>query len=290
MEKINILSPAKINLSLDVISKRSDNFHNIKSYVQIIDLYDEISIHVLNSSNDIKIECSNKKIRNETNLAYIAAYKFMETFKINKGVSIHIKKNIPVGSGMGGGSSNAAAILVGLSKIFTIDNFNKIIEIGESIGSDVPLFLFCRSSIIKNKGESIELIKSPPKLNFLLIMQDLEISSKKSFRKWEENKDYIKSFHLKNKYKQITIDNNVVEIKNDFYPLALKFYPQFNVVSQIITSSGIDNHSLTGTGSTIFSIIPNELDVDDITTYLESANNLKISLNSSIEGWRFQID
>ena len=89
---------------------------------------------------------------------------------------------------------------------------------------------------------------------------------------------------------QITIDNNVVEVKNDFYPLALKFYPQFNVVSQIITSSGIDNHSLTGTGSTIFSIIPNELDVDDITTYLESANNLKISLNSSIEGWRFQID
>ena len=129
MEKINILSPAKINLSLDIISKREDNFHNIRSHVQIIDFFDEISIEIDNNDSNISLDCSEKKISTNENLAYIAANKFLEAFNIDSGLKIKIKKKIPLGSGMGGGSSNAAAVLIGLSKIFKIEDFQKILNL-----------------------------------------------------------------------------------------------------------------------------------------------------------------
>ena len=122
MEKINILSPAKINLSLDIISKRDDGFHNIRSCVQIIDFFDEISIEINNNDSSISLDCSEKKISSKENLAFIAANKFFEAFNVRSGLKIKIKKRIPLGAGMGGGSSNAAAVLIGLSKMFKIED------------------------------------------------------------------------------------------------------------------------------------------------------------------------
>ena len=193
MERINILSPAKINLSLDIISKREDNFHNIRSHVQIIDFFDEISIEIDNNDSNISLDCSEKKISTNENLAYIAANKFLEAFNIDSGLKIKIKKKIPLGSGMGGGSSNAASVLIGLSKIFKIEDFQKILNLGEELGSDIPLFLYSRSACISQKGQVVNLVKNPPKLNYFIVMPRLEISSKKSYRNWKGNEEYIKT-------------------------------------------------------------------------------------------------
>ena len=290
MEKINILSPAKINLSLDIISKREDNFHNIRSYVQIIDFFDEISIEIDNNDSNISLDCSEKKISTNENLAYIAANKFLEAFNIDSGLKIKIKKKIPLGSGMGGGSSNAAAVLIGLSKIFKIEDFQKILNLGEELGSDIPLFLYSRSACISQKGQVVNLVKNPPKLNYFIVMPRLEISSKKSYRNWKVNEEYINNFHKRSKYKKIYFDDNTIEIKNDFYPLIIKNYSEFYEIIHFLNSSELESFSITGSGSAIFSIIDNNVNVDELKSYIESSNKFRVSINSSIEGWRFQID
>ena len=290
MEKINILSPAKINLSLDIISKRDDGFHNIRSCVQIIDFFDEISIEINNNDSSISLDCSEKKISSKENLAFIAANKFFEAFNIHSGLKIKIKKKIPLGAGMGGGSSNAAAVLIGLSKIFKIEDFQKILILGEQLGSDVPLFLYSRSAFISQKGQVINLVKNPPKLNYFIVMPKLEISSKKSYRNWEGNEEYIKNFHKRTKYKKIYLDDDIIEIKNDFYPLILKNYSEFDEIINFLNSSELKNFSITGSGSAIFSIIDSNVIVDELKSYIESSNKFQVSINTSIEGWRFQID
>ena len=231
-----------------------------------------------------------KKISSKENLAFIAANKFFEAFNIHSGLKIKIKKRIPLGAGMGGGSSNAAAVLIGLSKIFKIEDFQKILILGEQLGSDVPLFLYSRSAFISQKGQVINLVKNPPKLNYFIVMPKLEISSKKSYRNWEGNEEYIKNFHKRTKYKKIYLDDDIIEIKNDFYPLILKNYSEFDEIINFLNSSELKNFSITGSGSAIFSIIDSNVNVDELKSYIESSNKFQVSINTSIEGWRFQID
>ena len=243
-----------------------------------------------NNDSNISLDCSEKKISTNENLAYIAANKFLEAFNIDSGLKIKIKKKIPLGSGMGGGSSNAASVLIGLSKIFKIEDFQKILNLGEELGSDVPLFLYSRSACISQKGQVVNLVKNPPKLNYFIVMPKLEISSKKSYRNWKGNEEYIKNFHKKSKYKEIYFDDNTIEIKNDFYPLIIKNYLEFYEIIHFLNSSELESFSITGSGSAIFSIIDNNVNVDELKSYIESSNKFGVSINSSIEGWRFQID
>ena len=174
MSTIKVFSPAKINLDLLINYKRDDCYHDINSLAQTVNLYDELVIQKSEDDKNVTIDFPIKSVLYNNNLIVLAAKKFLEVFKIKDSIHIKVKKRIPLGSGLGGGSSNAAATLIGLSKIFEIDDFSQILNIAKGLGSDVPFFLFSRTAKLSGRGEIVTPFKIINKLEYLLIFSGIE--------------------------------------------------------------------------------------------------------------------
>ncbi|NSW89027.1 4-(cytidine 5'-diphospho)-2-C-methyl-D-erythritol kinase [bacterium] len=294
MDKIRILSPAKINLDLIVGNKRKDGFHNISSLMQPINLYDEISIRISSSKNLIDLNFPEKLVKYEENIIVKAAESFFNYFKIANRVEISVKKRIPIGSGMGGGSSNAAATLIALSKLFNIDEFPALEKIALELGSDVPFFLYSRTSRVSGRGEVVKPFNINEKMKYILILPGIESNTKNLYEMWDKeecrntarNREDIQS-HLE---KQILINSNKFILRNDFTPILLLKDKKYLNIFEILRDLNLNSYSVSGTGSTIFCVIDKDSDFVESQKYIESNEDL-ITLNvESFEGWHFAFD
>ena len=157
---MTLLSPAKVNLFLKIIGKRPDGYHDLVTLMCPITLYDRISFTFTFETKKITITCSDPQIpQNESNLAYRAASCFLNTYPLGQGesVDIHISKQIPVSAGLGGGSSNAATVLLGLNQYCGYPfSEEKLLSMGLSIGADVPFFIHGKPTIARGIGEKLE--------------------------------------------------------------------------------------------------------------------------------------
>jgi len=226
---MKFLSPAKLNLNLRVISKRFDGYHNLETTFQLIDLFDEITFKKSNES--FSISCDGLKIEPENNLIFKSFNAIKKYCEIDEGIRIHLKKNIPVGAGLGGGSSNAATTLIALNKIWGLDlSREDLAKIGKPIGADIPIFIYGKNAIAKGIGDvflDVELKKN----KFLLICPNIEVSTSEMFRKLEINK-------LSPKHQNSFLDTLLRENKSieEFYVSNVNDY----------------DLKLSGTGSTLF--------------------------------------
>jgi len=186
----NYKSPAKINLFLNVTSKRSDGYHEIQSIFQLIDLHDEISIN-LRKDSQITLN-SNKKQIIKDNLIFTAIKKFLEYTKLKRiGMDIFPEKNIPIGSGLGGGSSNAAIVLLAMNKIYnSMLRISQLRTIANSIGSDVTFFLYGTNAWVEGIGDVVTPIYLKPAW-FILIHGKHKVSTSKIFSQYRK-KDHSK--------------------------------------------------------------------------------------------------
>ncbi len=180
--KIKLLSPAKINLYLNIIGKYPGGYHSLESIVERVSLFDEINIH-LKKNLQIKIFCNYKKLETKDNLCVKAFELFREEFDIPYGCSIFLKKNIPIGSGLGGGSSNAASIILGLNLILGLGlNKNELYRLGTKLGSDVNFFLAESSfSLISGRGEKVVPLGINNKFKHFIIWPGINVSTKKVY-------------------------------------------------------------------------------------------------------------
>ena len=226
---MKFLSPAKLNLNLRVISKRIDGYHNLETTFQLIDLFDEITFKKSNES--FSISCDGLKIEPENNLIFKSFNAIKKYCEIDEGIRIHLKKNIPVGAGLGGGSSNAATTLIALNKIWGLNlSREDLAKIGKPIGADIPIFIYGKNAIAKGIGDvflDVELKKN----KFLLICPNIEVSTSEMFRKLEINK-------LSPKHQNSFLDTLLRENKSieEFYVSNVNDY----------------DLKLSGTGSTLF--------------------------------------
>jgi 4-diphosphocytidyl-2-C-methyl-D-erythritol kinase len=155
---IRVLAPAKVNLTLRVLRKRVDGYHDIESLVQKISIYDRVTIAEADEPG-IHLACTDPSLPvGPDNLAFRAAQLILRKYgRQDKGVSIHLEKAIPHGAGLGGGSSDAAAVLMGINSLLKLSGTRgDLVEIGLDIGSDVPLFLFPSPALITGRGERVE--------------------------------------------------------------------------------------------------------------------------------------
>ena len=289
MEKISILSPAKLNLTLKVAEKIDNSYHKIDSVIQIINFFDEIQLSKSSKDEEIIFNFSDSSVKKNENLAFIAIESFINFFQIKEGIKVDIKKNIPMGAGLGGGSSNAAAVLIGLHKLFKLNNFDQLVKLGAKIGSDVPLFLYGRSANLSGRGEIVETIKNPFNLNYLLIMPQIHSSTEELYSEWDKNQAAV-SQYFQNKDTKLNIKDHIIELRNDFLPLLIKKFVIYDEIFSTLKDFGLSNISISGTGSSIFAIINNSYDCEPIIDYFKSSNQLKILQAQSIEGLQLQID
>lgn len=177
MKSITLQTPAKINLSLDVLRDRDDGYHDVKMIMQTIDLHDEVLIE--EAEKGIDVECSNEYIPSgRDNIAYKAAKLLMECCGLEKGVKIKIRKRIPASSGLGGGSSDAAAVLKGMNEIFALGlGRQELSVLGKKIGADVPYFLWGGTALAEGIGEIITELKRLSGVDIVLVMPNFSVST-----------------------------------------------------------------------------------------------------------------
>ena len=291
MNKIKILSPAKINLDLIVLNKRNDNYHNITSLMQPISLYDEIEIKVSDSKNVLNLQFPNEIAGFEENLITKAALKFIDYFSITSHLNISVKKRIPVAAGMGGGSSNAASTLIALTKLFSIDNFDALKGIAIELGSDVPFFLYSRTARVGGRGEIVEPYNMNEKLKYLLIFPNIISETKLIYSLLDENYDSLKSEIIKPYLKKPAFLNGKDFIlENTFTPFLIEQNEKYLDIFKILENLDFDAYSISGTGSTIFCVLDSKKNYSESIKYLESNEDFSTMVAESFEGWHFSFD
>ena len=273
MNSIKLKSRAKVNLSIDVLGKRQDGYHLVEMIMQTIDLYDLIEIKE-KEENQITIKSASEEIPLDcNNLVYKAANLIKKTFNINKGVEIHIKKNIPVAAGMAGGSSNAAAVLVGLNKLWNLNLSNQQLEkIGLKLGADVPFCINGGAVLASGIGEELTPIKGLTKDVCILVCKpDLFVSTKevyecidsKDIDKRPNNKFLIEC--LKNEETRQLAENmfNVLE------GVTMDKHPVIQQIKDIMTNNRALGAMMSGSGPTVFGLYENREDAVKCKAILE---------------------
>jgi 4-diphosphocytidyl-2-C-methyl-D-erythritol kinase len=235
--------PAKLNLTLEVLNKKDNGMHEIKSHFQLIDLCDEMCIEKsevrqssINTNASINIE-------NKKNLVYKAIEVISDHVKQDIFCDITIKKNIPIGGGLGGGSSNAAAALIGINYLYSLKlDVAELMAIGLKLGADVPFFILGKNAIASGVGEKLTEIDSETN-NFLVISPSIHSSTREMFQIWDEldDKKMLRLF------------------KNDENPFLHIFLEKHAELKPIFKELMIEApFKLSGTGSTIFCAVEND--------------------------------
>src|SRR5215813_5539309 len=188
---MQVIAPAKINLSLRLLNRRGDGFHEIETLIAPISLCDEIKIELRSGKQKITFRCNDPSVpKGEGNLVVRAANVFFEATKISSGVSIELKKTIPHGAGLGGGSSDAASTLLALNELFETNLAREALaKMAETIGSDVPFFIFQAAALCKGRGELVSPMKLKEKLSTLLLKPAFVISTAWAYSRWRHSQE-----------------------------------------------------------------------------------------------------
>lgn len=248
------LSPAKINLFLRVLSKRADGYHEIRSLMQPVSLYDELTIEAREGDSLSVTTDSVDAPGGPQNLAYRAAESLLGTLGVRKSVYIHIKKNIPVGAGLGGGSSNAATVLMALNDMLVADlNEERLMELGAKLGSDVPFFILNGPAIAEGRGEVLRRVDIP-QYAYVLINPGFAVSTAWVYNNLSLTKrgeDNILS------YSEGSL-NDINKLKdalvNDLEEVTLERYPEIATLKKSLTGLGACGALMSGSGPTVFGL------------------------------------
>lgn len=276
MPAIKLKTPAKVNLLLNIIRKKLDNYHEIETIFQAIDIFDLIEVDY-NESNEanIKIKSNSTNIpRDNTNLAYKAANMFLEELNIKADIHININKNIPITAGLGGGSSDAACVIKALNKINSYPLAESVImKIALSLGADVPFFLKGGTAIGRGIGDKLTQIITPELVIIVLKPKNMEIKSGWAYEKYD-------TLPIKPVNKKIldivgSIEtNNIVSLSNNIFNsleyAIFKEYSELKNYKEKLISLGCYNAMLSGSGPTIFGITNNIENAENIKQQLES--------------------
>jgi 4-diphosphocytidyl-2-C-methyl-D-erythritol kinase len=253
---MQVFAPAKINLSLRILGRREDGFHEIETLIAPISLCDEIKID--KNSRGLELHCDDKSIpQGAENLVLRAANSFLQETKAKGGVSIDLKKKIPHGAGLGGGSSDAAATLLALNQLFeTKLSRDALATIGSTVGSDVPFFLFESAAICKGRGELVTPTKLPDQLSILLLKPKFAVPSGWAYSRWKDAKSLPGVSYDAQTFSGQTLANDLER------PVLEKFVFLAQMKMWLLKQPEVSAALMSGSGSTVFAVMRPNVDVD----------------------------
>ena len=256
---LKILSPAKINLFLHVTGRRHDGYHNLFTLMCPVGLYDEVSLET--KSDTLSVVCSDPDVPNdETNLAYRAARHFLQEYTLqhtlpkNTGLNISIKKHIPVAAGLGGGSSNAAAVLHGVNHLFGNPfTVRELMAMGLHIGADVPFFIFGKPAIATGIGEALEPFPNLVSYVVLLVYPGIGVSTAEVYKNLD-----LGLTNCEKKLKEVLLKHEAYDAKrhscNDLESFTLSRYPEIQTAKKSLLKQGAVAALMSGSGSSVFGL------------------------------------
>jgi len=274
---LKILSPAKINLFLEVLGKRPDGFHEIESVMQTVSLVDTLYLHPIKSG--IKVITNHPELSSgRDNLVYRAADLIKKKYVIKKGIRIVLEKRIPIGGGLGGGSSNAAAVLLGLNRLWNLKlSPEELSRLGARLGSDVPFFIYGKTALVKGRGEIVLPLQVRENFHYLLLKPPISIPTKNIYKniRLSLTKPAINGI-LPIINELLQKQANYKEIQQLMYNrlenVAMKLYPVLRNTHQAFQKISTQGILLSGSGSTIFKLCSCRKEAETLATILSRRN------------------
>lgn len=261
MEQINLKAMAKINLGLDVMRKREDGYHEVRMIMQSIHLYDKLCIAKM-KRNGIFVETNLRFLpTNENNLVYKAAKLLMDEFGIEQGILIRLQKYIPVSAGMAGGSTDAAAVLYGVNRLFRLGlSAEQLMERGVKIGADVPYCIMRGTALSEGIGEKLTPLPPMPPCHVLIAKPGISVSTKFVYEnlnvpalKFHPDIDGIIEAIREQDLKGVSsLLSNVLE------SVTIKEYPVIEDIKNFMKEHGALNAIMSGSGPTVFGLFGEE--------------------------------
>lgn len=278
MKEIKLKARAKINLGLDVLRKREDGYHEVRMIMQTIPLYDKLTIRPA-EDEQIHIRTNRHFLpTGEDNLVYRAAKLLMDEFQIRQGVEIELAKYIPVAAGMAGGSSDAAAMLVGMNKLFDLGlSTEQLMERGVKIGADVPFCVMRGTALAEGIGEKLTPLPSMPKCHILIAKPGIHVSTKFVYGnlragELEEHPDIdgqIEALKRGDLQELARLMGNVLET------VTIPEYPVIRQIKDTMKEYGALNAMMSGSGPTVFGLFEEELAAQEAYRVLGEGGDAK---------------
>jgi 4-diphosphocytidyl-2-C-methyl-D-erythritol kinase len=282
LPSITVHAPAKINLILRILDRRHDGYHNLWSIMHTVGLEDDVKIRVTSSQSGIRLTCDDKGLSvDQTNLVWKAASAVLVHAGSSIGLDIHLCKRIPMGAGLGGGSSDAAATILGLNQLLHLGwSTVKMGEIGQALGSDVAFFLFAPSAIISGRGETVRPITVQGRRWVVLAKPVFGIETKWAYQELAGTRPGVRPLstdHLRiDRSGQATWNELADRAENDFEMPVFAKHPSLDRIKRMLLDMGARCALLSGSGATVFGLFEDESSAHRAGDRLTKDKELKI--------------
>lgn len=278
MKEIQLKARAKINLGLDVVRKREDGYHEVRMIMQMIHLFDKITLRK-STGDGIQVRTNLPYLPvNEDNLVYRAARLLMDEFEITQGLEIELQKYIPVAAGMAGGSSDAAAVMVGVNRMFRLGLSKKqLMERGVKIGADVPFCIMRGTALAEGIGELLTPLPAMPHCNLVIAKPKVHVSTKFVYGNLKANE--LKEHPDIDGQVQALRDGNleqlVAKMGNVLETVTIPAYPVIAEIKQTMIKNGAMGAMMSGSGPTVFGVFEREERAQEVCRLLKKEGTAK---------------
>jgi 4-diphosphocytidyl-2-C-methyl-D-erythritol kinase len=286
---MKLKSYGKINLFLDVKGKLPSGYHDIVTVIQSIDIYDEITLKPVNEDKII-IECSDLSIPvDESNTCYKAAMVLKDTFGINSGIHIYIDKKIPAGAGMGGGSSNAAAVIKGLNALWKLNlSREELSAIGVRVGADVPFCLVGGTCLAEGIGDKVTDLNDFLWNDILLVKPEFSISTAFIYKNLKS--DYYNLYDSSLMLRHLSShdhESTARSVSNTLEKVVEIFHPQIKDIKGLMIDNGAISSIMTGSGSTVFGLFKDSTSLNKAYDLASGAYPFTFKTKTNKDGVKF---
>jgi 4-diphosphocytidyl-2-C-methyl-D-erythritol kinase len=295
LSELTVLAPAKINLILRILDRRSDGYHNLWSIMQTVALEDEVRLSLRPGRDGIQLRCDASELATDrTNLVYRAASAVLERAQRPIGVDIDLRKRIPMGAGLGGGSSDAAATIIGLNRLLQLDwTEAEIAEVGHPLGSDVAFFLYAPTAIVSGRGETVRPTTIQGTRWVVLVNPGFGVETKWAYKELASTRGRVRPLtqlhHGIDHQQHLTWSQLSEAAENDFELPVFAAYGMLREIKQALLGQGADIALLSGSGATLYGLFADEDGAHRAESHFSREKGLKVFAVPTCSGplvWR----
>lgn len=261
---ITVFAPAKINLILRILARRPDGFHNLWSIMQTVALEDEVRIRLCPDRQGIHLSCDAVQLAaDQSNLVYRAAAAVLARARQSVGLDIELRKRIPMGAGLGGGSSDAAATIIGLNRLLRLGwSSLEMADVGQALGSDVPFFLFAPSALVAGRGETVRPVVVEGVRWVVLVNPGFGVNTKWAYQELAAARTGVAPLspvqRELDRQARVSWPQLIAAAENDFESPVFAAHGALREIKQRLQAQGAEVALLSGSGATVFGIFPHE--------------------------------
>ena len=297
LSDITVFAPAKVNVILRILDRRPDGFHNLWSVMQAVALDDEVQIRLRADRQDIQLRCDATDLAaDRSNLVYRAAAAVLVRAQQSVGLDIELRKRIPMGAGLGGGSSDAAATIIGLNCLLQLKwSPAQMAEVGQSLGSDVPFFLFSPAACVTGRGESVRPVVIEGARWVVLVNPGYGVDTKWAYQELAATRTSVrplsKAQQELDRHSRMGWVQLIAAAENDFEAPVFAAHGKLREIKQSLQDHGAEIALLSGSGATVFGVFTDEARARHAQAHFVTEKSMKVFVLPTCSGplaWRYE--